>query len=354
MTKRLSLIVFGLLFLFSVRAQESIKYLADKPGKFFIQNNIGKCPGQDVGSLTKNMTAIAEWVHLNNPAMNPPTGFDASVNLFGNVCDQIVKNEDFGISSRIGFTFRYFYIENGVSHTATDWAAHGTEFFINNPLALIASRFDESGFDTDDPPQLKQPLEKALENLKRYYSINPVEKEIVPGVRLYAGGYILIFNPNRPDICIPVTVREVMEARLDYYNVKQEIDGINYEKNRAAWAKMGFKPEISSQLKVYDAIKAEYDNFTTEELSEWAYSSSEEGISMINAKRRGAPVVRFNPDCWDKSIPPSAIQFMSFEYRPAAASELESFLERNDGLVDYVGLFYNQLPIEKMGYLLKF
>ncbi len=336
-----------------VKAQNSTEFLPDKPGTYFIKNNLGKCPGQDVGALTKNLTGITDWVRLNNPAMNPPTGFDASVNLFGNVCDQTVKNEDFGVSCRIGFTFRYFYIENGVSHTATDWAAHGTEFFINSPLALIASRFDEKGFDTDDPPQLKQPLEKALANLKRYYSINPVEREIAPGVQLYAGGNMLIFNPDRPDFYIPVTVREVMEAKLDYYNVKQEIDGINYEKTLAEWAKMGFKPEISSQLKVYDAIKTEYESFTADELNEWAYSSSDEGISMINAQRRGAPVVRFNPDCWDKSMPTSAIQFISFEYRPAAAPELESFVERNDGLADYVGLFYNQLPVEEMVKLIR-
>ena len=327
---------------------QNFELLSNQPGKFFIQNNLNKCKGQDIISLTNNLTTITEWVRLNNSAVNPPVGFDAAIKLFGNSCDKAIRNEDFGIYCSIGFSFRYFYMENGVSKTASDWSARGTQFNINNPFINITSQFYEHGFDTDDPPQLKQALEKALENLKRYYSINPIEKEIAPGVRLYAGGNILVFNPNQPEISIPVSVKEVMEAKLEYYKIKQQIDGINYEKTLAEWAKMGFKPEVSSQPKVYDAIKAEYDNFTADELNEWAYSSSSDGISMINAQKKGAPVVRFNPACWDKSLPTSAIQFLSIEYRPASASELENYIQRNDGVKDYIGIFYNNLPIEKM------
>ena len=346
-------ILFRICFVFIlipsfVKAQESIKYLCDKPGKFFIQNNLNKCTGQDIISLTNNLTTITAWLQQNNSAINPPVGFDVAINLFGNSCDKAIRNEEFGIYCSIGFTFRYFYIENGVSKTASDWIARGSQFNINNPFLNIATQFVEHGFDTDDPPQLKIPLEKALENLKRYYSINPIEKEIAPGVVLYAGGNILVFNPNQPDISIPVSVKEAMEAKMAYYKIKQEIDGVNYGKNLTAWAKMGINPEISSQLKIYDAIKAEYDNFTADELNEWAYSSSSDGISMINAQKKGAQVVRFNPACWDKLLPTSAIQFLSIEYQSASTSELESYIQRNNGVKDYIGLFYNNLPIEKM------
>lgn len=347
-TVLISIFLTLILFPSFVEAQEPIKYLTEKTGKIPIHNNLRKCPGEDVGLLTKSLSGITEWMRLNNPALNPPKGYDASITYFGNTCDKRFEKEEFGIASRIGFSFRYFYIENGVSQTATDWAARGTEFSINNPLAYIASRIEESGFNTDDPPHLKQPLEKALENLKRYHSINPLEKEIAPGVRSYAGGNVLIYNPDRPDIFIPVTVKEIIQAKLAYYKIKQEIDSLQYAKVLAAWAKADFKPEKSFQPMLYDAIKAEYDNFSSEELNERAYSSSNDGISMINARKEGVPIVRLNPDCWDKSLPKSALQFISIEYRTASPSELNSFPERNAGLAHYVGLFYNQLPIEKM------
>lgn len=335
-----------------VNAQNSREYLDDKPGKLVIENMISKCPGQDVTALTKNLTSIVEWVRLNNSIINAPLGFDAFIHLSENYNDKKIQYEEYGITCGIDFSFHYFYMENGVFKTATAWSAHGTKFYINNPLALIATQFDEGGFESDDPPQLKDTLEKALKNLKRYYAINPVEKEIAPGVRLYAGGYILVFNPNRPDFYIPVTVKEIMEAMLDYYKISNEIDSLNVEKNQALWTELGY-PDLNSQLTVYEALKAEYGNFTAEELNKWAYSNAGETVSGINAQKNGAPVVRFNPDCWDKSLPTSAIQFLSIRYRPASPSELELFERNNNGLTDYVGLFYNQMPVEKLGELIQ-
>jgi hypothetical protein len=63
--------------------------------------------------------------------------------------------------------------------------------------------------------------------------------------------------------------------------------------------------------------------------------------------------MRFNPVCWNRSLPATAVQFISMEYRPAATSELEGFKQRNNGLADYVGIFNNNLPVEKMGILIQ-
>jgi hypothetical protein len=58
-----------------------------------------------------------------------------------------------------------------------------------------------------------------------------------------------------------------------------------------------------------------------------------------SGKNYGRPVVRFNPACGNRSLPVTAIQFMSIEYRPATPQKLEEFKPRNDRLADYVGLF---------------
>ena len=342
----------------NVSAQD--KFLTDKPGKFILQNKLNKCQGIDINTFSKNLTTITEWIHQNNPVFNPPVGYDASVSFSGNSCDKITDKRDFGIQCRINFSFHYFYIENGIPQTATDWAAFDTEININNPITQISHQFDEAGFKTDDPPHLKQPLEKARENLHTYYTTAPVIKEIAPGVRLYAeGGWfkgvLLVFNPDRPDIWIPVSVKEIMEAKLAYNKVEQEIDSIKFEKALVEWTKMNFKPVQVNRPNIYDLIKKEFENFTSEELSLPAYSgaSEESGISTINVRGDGRAVVKFNPACWDRSLPVTAVQYMSWQYRPESELELEKFKPRNNGLTDYVGLFFNSLPVEKLGVLIQ-
>jgi hypothetical protein len=353
------LVILGITFHVSMTFGQSTQYQPDKPGKFILINQLNKCPGVDDSAIKQQLTSIVEWVRRNNPVINQPTGFDAAIKLSGNLCEK--KVEEYGIQSSVYFTFRHYYIENGVSKATTDWAAHGAEIIINNPKYYVGIQFDETGFQTNDPAHLKQPLKNALDNLKKYYTTDPLITEIAPGVRLYAPdkgtwyvGKIIVFNPDLPDIWIPVTVKEIMEAKLAYYKIKQEIDSIGYEKTLAEWAKMNFKPAQSMRPMVYDIIKKEYENFASEELNKPAFASSSEefGVSMINARGEGRPVARFNSACWDRSLPATAIQFLSIYYRSATPEELQAFKKRNDGLTDFVGLFFNSLPIEKMGELI--
>ena len=357
---KIPLILMGIIFSIFVSNAQSTQFQPEKPGKFVLQNKLNKCSGMDIAVLLNKLTAITEWVRQKDSGINQPTGFDALVTLSGNLCNQVATKDDFGIQSSIYFAFHDFYLENGVPHTATGNTAHGIEFLINNPIGLISNQFTETGFITGYPPNLRQPLENALENLKKYYTIAPLIKEIAPGVRLYApnpgtwfNGTLLVFNPDRPDIWIPVTVKEIMEAKLAYYKIKQDIDSINYEKTLAEWAKLNFKPDRVIRPDLYNRMKKEFENFTTEELSHPAYSSSQSGISTINAHGEGRQVMKFNPSSWDRALPTSAVQYISMDYRTANKSELELFKRNNDGLIDYVGLFLNALPVEILGELIQ-
>jgi hypothetical protein len=60
----------------------------------------------------------------------------------------------------------------------------------------------------------------------------------------------------------------------------------------------------------------------------------------------------FNPDCWNRSLPVTVVQYLSWQYRTETEEELEKFKPRNDGLSDFVGLFFNSLPVERMGILI--
>ncbi len=353
------LVLVGTIFPIYVLDAQSTQFQPDKLGKFVLQNKLNNCSGLDIASFTKNLTSISEWVQHNDSIVKTPKGFDAAVSFSGNSCEKLSGTEDFGISGRISFSFRYFYIENGVCNTVTDWAAHGTEIRINNPINLIGIQFKESGFKSDDPPHLKQPLKKALENLQKYYTTAPVLKEIAPGVRLYAPGSgwfkgsLLVSNPDRPDIWIQVTVKEIMSAKLAYYKIRQEIDSINYEKTLAEWAKLNFNPDQVMRPDLYNRMNKEFEAFTSEQLSQPAYSSPQSGISTINANGEGRAVVRFNPACWDRTLPLTDVQFISLEYQPATTIQLEEFKQHNQGLTDYVGMFFNHLPVERLGELIQ-
>ena len=362
--KTFFLIVFNCLLLsYLDLSAQYIIYQPDKPGQFIFDNQLDKCPGVDVATIQKKLTTIVEWVHQNNPVMEHPTGFDALVHLTGDYWNQNPKNEDFGNRSSIAFLFNGLHLEKDGSTGTSGNAAHYTEIFINSPFYYIGTRFDEVGFQTDDPPHLKQPLEKALANLKRYFTTCPIIKEIAPGVRLYDPGpgtlfkgALLVFNPDRSEFWIPVTVKEIMEAKLEYYKVKKEIDRVVQEKMLEVWAKMNFTPDPGQvpTTTVYDEIKKEYESFSAEELNSPAFYGSGEqyGVSGINARGDGVAVVRFNTESWDRSLPAAAVQFMSLRYRSASTEELEDFKQRNDGLSDFEGLFYNKLPIEKIGVMI--
>ncbi len=348
-------IIFIFIFIFLVKASvaQEVKFLTDKQGEYIVKNQLNKCPEFDYTTYSGNLKVITDWFRNNNPVFNPIEGFDAIITMGGNLCDDERHSFYYGIMSYVHFAFYYFYMQDGEMKQATGWSAHGTEIKINNPTTNIGSTFDESGFKTGDPPALKKPLEDALAKLRQFYITNPVEREIAPGVTLLSGGYLMISNPDRPWIWKQVTVREIMEAKLAYYRVKKEIDSINYEKTLQQWAKMNFKPQVAASPAVYDILLREYRNFSSEELDKPAFSGSvSETISSINADGEGMPVMRFNPDCWDRTLPPTAVQFITLEYKPRSEEEFQQFNRNNGGLTDYVGLYMKSLPVAELGVLI--
>jgi len=81
---------------------------------------------------------------------------------------------------------------------------------------------------------------------------------------------------------------------------------------------------------------------------EWNRNNPQSGISTINTREEGNAVMKFNPACWDRTLPATPVQFIFLEYRPATKAELEEFKKSNQALTDYVGLFWNAWPVEKM------
>jgi len=246
-------------------------------------------------------------------------GFDAEVYFFTDCKPESYQYRpcDYGTGGDVDFWFKLFSMENG---KVLRWNIEPPHYSIKVNSAWSGDGTNYGGLEgyrtQEDDPKLEKSLDEAIAKYSEFFCAFELDREIAPGIRLYKDDHLVVFNPNRPDIWIPVTVKEIMEVKLAYNKVKHEIDSINYEKMVAGWAKMNFNPdpEHTMRPKLYQMIKKEYENFTAEELSLPAYSgaSEESGISKINVRGDGRAVVRFNPACWDRSLPDTAIQFMTF------------------------------------------
>ena len=330
-------------------------YQPDKAGRFILKNNLNICPGTDKAGFTAKLTALAEWLHRNDSILLHPKGFEANISLMGNPCNTAAKPgpDEYGNTCLINFSFHHFYLEKGVPTSATDWSAHDFELSINNPMGRMGVRLGERGFESGDDPKFGKLLDAANENLEKYFAASPPEKDFAPGVRLYKGNQLLIFNPDQPDFWLPVTVKAVMEALLMYYKIRKEVDTARYNKSMAELAQNGIKmPAADPNTSVYDIMLEEYKRFSPEELKSPAFRSTDDGVSGINAHGKGNQVVKFNPACWNRNLPKTAVQFISLEYKTRSPQALETFYRDNDRLKDYVGLFINALPVERLGELM--
>lgn len=272
-----------------VLAQKSSEYLPDKPGKWTYSSNI-KRSGAEVVAFNKNLSVLAEWFHQNIPILKNPTGFDLDAVAYSIWDDNYkLKNSSYGLRAEMNFGFQLFLSDGG------KWTIEPPhyEFNINDT---------ESGYGGI----LYEGKDGTL--LKELFQVFPLVTEIAPGVCYYdcdarSCGSLVIFNPNRPSFWIPVSVREVVDAKLKYYKQNDKM--------------------------LYDFIKPLVDKLSEDELNAPAHYGSEDGILKVNGKGDDLQIMRFNPDYWDTSLPPSAIQFMTFNYRIISSEDLDESYTNN-------------------------
>lgn len=327
---------------------QSVVFEPEKAGQLILANQLQPCTGADIQDLGVRMTNIVGWLKQNNPVLGSPRGFEAFVYLSGNPYKWKASAERYGIPAILGISFRYFYNENGQPKTAIDWAAYETEMIINDPLTNFGQPFGGESLQADDPPQFKSALEQAHNHLKKYRAIPGILQRIAPGVTLYEGNKVFISNPERLDFWKPVTVKEIMEAKLSWARIQQDCNHARMAADVAAMAEMGIAVTMPFGQGMYDIMLAEYQNFSPSELAQNACFSSDESLSGINARGIGWSVVKPNPEAWDRTLPVTAIQFISFSWSPPTMNELEEFRLNNNGLTDFVGLYMRSLPVEKM------
>ena len=344
MIKQLAIITIIFILSASAKAQNPSDFLPDKPGKWSYSSNI-KTPGVEVVAFNKNLATVAEWFHQNVPMLKNPVGYDLLAKSFGISNDDYIKNAaNYGLRSEMVFAFQLFLSDLS---RGGKWTVEPPEytFYINNTETGHGTNpnyehFDAAYFNYTHPDskyKFTSADEKAINNavnqLNGIFAVFPFDKEIAPGVHIYnesVGGnfyHVIVFNPERPPYWIPVTLKELAEIHLDYYTSQ--------------------KDEF-----LLPQLKKEIAELSDEELNAPTYFGHDSHyVLRANGKNEGMQLMRFNPEYWDKTLPPSAIQFMTFGYLEMTDYYIEEFY-KNNGHPNYPALLMNSFNLEELAGLI--
>lgn len=149
-----------------------------------------------------------------------------------------------------------------------------------------------------------------------YFSVPGVKKTIAPGIDVYDGEMYILYHPSRPPYWLPVTVREAAAAMLDA--AKKDKDA-------------------HSRAFMLTFVEKEYAAFSEADRDKPAYTGGRNGslprlMGQVSADATGSPLVRINPDYWNKNLPRSSIQFMYCRINHNRAyhrKEKEELLKKN-------------------------
>jgi len=309
----------------------------DKPGKYRYETNLpektfslrnGKLTSTENLAFKKNVVDVAQWFHQNHPMIQNPTGYDMRALSHWSWGDYTTVTEwEYGVPAELGFLFELFY-------------ADGSKWTIEPPQAGILINHISGGHDgwyftpesvVEDGTRydLSQAakVQKAREQLQKYFMIYPIKKELSRGVDFYESfpgerATIVAFNPDRPPYWIPVTVKEMADAHLAYYSLYQKI-------------------EIDRM--VLTELKKEIADLSHEELAAPAFSGHESHFVLkVNGRGQGLQIMKFNPEYWDRSLPKSAIQFITF-WGGHYSEEQKAEDLSGRGYPEYPLLFVNQI-----------
>jgi hypothetical protein len=323
-----------------ISAQDKL-LLKEKPGTFKIKYGLlnGQGPDQytkscgyskaESDAAAKNLEALVD-IFRRLPVLREIKGFDGIAYLNGGRCN---TKFGYGLPSSVKFYFKTWSLRKGKE---VQWINEPPEwqFEVNMTEKFCSNGFNVSNYSSTynptNPAFNELATNKSTVALRELFFLPGVKEAICPGIDRY-GENLIIFNPDRPDYWNQVTIREVFRLLMDYW--KQVPDKIQEET-------------------IIPILKNEFSAFSETEKNGFAYFGSQESVSRIGSKKYETPVMRPNPEYWSRSLPITTVQYMSWQYRPESELELEKFKPRNGGLEDYVGMFFNSLPVEKMGVLI--
>lgn len=318
-------------------AQEK-ELLVNKPGTFKITFGtlIGQGPDQygkscsytkaESDAATRNLVSLVD-IFRSNPVLKDIKGFDGYCYLNGGRCS---TKFGYGLPGILCFFFETWSLRKGKEVKQTSEPPQWC-FEVN-----MTEKFCSNGFNVSDYSNSYNPTNVAFSEkgasgstaaLRELFFLPGVKEAVSPGFDRY-GDNLILFNPARPGYWNQVTIREVFGLMMDYW--KQVPDKIQVET-------------------IIPLLENEFSNFSETEKDGYAYFGSQESVSRIGSVKNETPVMRPNPDFWDRKLPRSAIQFMWLEIpkKDEVKRKLESNLKAEDGYY-YVYRLLDELDVNTL------
>lgn len=315
------------------------KLLTDKSGTFKIDKSKLNGQGPDsydkscgfadaeANATAKNLIALLE-IFRRIPVLSEIKGFDGIYDLYGG--GRCNTKYGYGLPTPVYFFFKTWDLRKG---KIDQWTIEPPVWFFEVDMT---DRFCSNGFNVSNFQNEYRPtneaytapgMNKAAVELRELFYL-PGKKEVVsPGIDRY-GDNLILFNPDRPAYWSQVTIREVFRLLMDY------------------WKLVPDKSQVEAMMPI---LENEFSSFTESEKDGFAYVGRPETISRIGSEKKETPVMRPNPDYWNRKLPRSAIQFMWLEIPPKeiVKSQMDERWKRQDGYY-YVSRLLYELDVKTL------
>ena len=251
-------------------AQE-LPLILDKQGTFEVLNRTdyaGSGCNFTKAEMTANLQKINEMVAImrKNQVLSEVKGFDSRARIYTTIACQ--QEGVYGVPVRVSFEFAaWFKMKDGRE-------ARG---LIEPPEWSIQINVIQPGWII------------GFSRKPDFFAVPEKKETIAPGIDMYDGECFVIYNPERPDYWLPVTVKDAFDVA--YAENKRNSDEIQW----------GYMKKMLDEE--WAAIPPE----------DWNKYATMSGMLSRVGTREGFPkIMKVNPAYWDKSKPKSDIQFITF------------------------------------------
>jgi hypothetical protein len=320
-----------------ISAQDS-KLLIDKPGTTKIENNGVYGEGLDsynqkcvytkleADANYKKLVGLIDIFRIN-PVLAEQKGYDGIVLLSNGRCN---SRFGYGIPCTMCFMFEGWSLRNGKVAKQTSEPPQW-RFEVNMTEKFCSNGFNMTNYSNTYNPTnsafSEEGMDKATFALREIFYLPGIKKEVSLGIDRYSD-QVVIFNPDRPAYWVQVTIREVFRMMMDY------------------WKLIPNKIEMETMMPI---LGKEFSRFSETEKDGFAYFGNPESISRIGSTKNETPVMRPNPEYWNRKLPRSAIQFMVLEIPPkeVVKSKMDDRWKRQDGYY-YVSRLLYELDVNTL------
>ena len=286
-------------------AQE-LPLILDHPGTFEILSRTDYTMpdfGFTKADVTVNLQKIKDVVSVvrQNKVLTEMKGFEGRARIY---TISMKEEHSYGVPSRISFEFAAWYrMKDG----------REVRGLIEPPEWSLYINMMKPGWTG------------GFSRKPDFFTVPEKKETIEPGIDVYDGECYMVYNPDRPDYWLPVTVKEAFDVA--FAENKRNNDDISRE--------------IS--------LKMLNEEWTAIPKEDWNKPATQSGMLSRVGTLPGFPkIVKVNPAYWDKNRPKSDIQMITFRMignRKFLEQRSKEYLQKNS-ISYHCALFEESLDID--------